>query len=388
MISIPTLQELYNDVLTDLQSELNISIPLFGKSVLRAIAGVQAAKLKLYYLAIADLQKNQWVDTAEPEEQGGNLERFGRVKLERDRFPAVAAQYLVDVTGDAAAVIPASQTFKSNDDSQNPGQLFILDAEYILSGGGDQITLRALEAGTGSQLAIADKLTSTAPILNVESEVVVDSSVVEPVDRETIEEYREKTIEAFRLEPQGGAASDYRIWSSDVNGVRTVYPYADGATANSILVYVESTTDPGTAPPLLLAEVAAVIELDPDTTKPIDERGRRPLGILEVDTITVTVLDIAVEITGLATTTAAIQAAITSAVTDLLFDIRPFIAGADVLEDQNDTLTNSKLSFAIQSVLGTSNYFESVSFEVDGSPATTFQFLNGDIPGLDTITYV
>jgi len=54
-MAIPTLSELFNDVLGDLEAEFNITIPLFGKNFLRALAAVKAAKLKLVYLTIASV---------------------------------------------------------------------------------------------------------------------------------------------------------------------------------------------------------------------------------------------------------------------------------------------------------------------------------------------
>lgn len=57
MIQIPKLSELFNDILADLESELTVTIPLVGKIFLRALAAVQAAKLKLMYLTIGQLQK-------------------------------------------------------------------------------------------------------------------------------------------------------------------------------------------------------------------------------------------------------------------------------------------------------------------------------------------
>src|SRR5690349_13978165 len=98
MISIPTTNQLYEDILADLEAEYGQSIPLFGKIFLRAFAGVQAAKLKLLYLSIANLQKNIFIDTADPEASGGTLERFGRIKLGRNPFPATAGQYEIQVT--------------------------------------------------------------------------------------------------------------------------------------------------------------------------------------------------------------------------------------------------------------------------------------------------
>lgn len=387
-VQIPTLSELYQAVKTDYEVELNINIPIVGKSVLKAIAAVRAAQLKLVYLFIAKVQKNIFVDTADSESLGGTLERFGRVKLGRNPLPATAANYVVEVTGDASAVIPAQTTFKSNDSSESPGKLFILDTAYTLTGSGDTITLRALEAGTDSKLSSADELTSTAPLLNVEDVVVVQTESVTPTDGETLEVYRQRTIEAFRTEPQGGAAGDYRIWAADVSGVRKVYPYAKGATSNTIEVFVEASGTNPVPGSSILSEVEDVLELDPDTTKPINERGRRPLGILAIDVTAVTQINIDITVTGLFDNTTAVQNTIETALENYLFDVRPFIAGAEVLADKNDILTLGKLQQTIQAAIGTSNYFTSISVDVGGSPlSSSYTFNNGNIPKLNDLIF-
>jgi hypothetical protein len=58
MITIPTLQQINASIINDLQAQYGNNIPPFGKVVLRAIAAVQAAKLKLIYLTLGNLQKN------------------------------------------------------------------------------------------------------------------------------------------------------------------------------------------------------------------------------------------------------------------------------------------------------------------------------------------
>jgi len=71
MVTIPTLSQLYNGVLNDLQSQYNVTVPVFGKVFLRALAAVQAGKLKLFYLGLANIQKNIWPDTADSVAIGG-----------------------------------------------------------------------------------------------------------------------------------------------------------------------------------------------------------------------------------------------------------------------------------------------------------------------------
>ena len=391
MITIPTLSQLYTDIKSDLESKFTYVIPVFGKNFIRALAAVQAAKLKVYYLAIANLQKNIFIDTADPESVGGTLERFGRIKLGRNPFPATAGQYSVQVSGTIGATIPARTTFITDDDSSNPGKLFILDSAFVLVTGSDTILLRALEAGTGSRIFTGETLTATTPIADVSQGVLFIGESVSPVDAEDIEDYRDKGIQSYRLEAQGGAVGDYRIWSSDAQGVLRVYPYAKTGFPNEINVFVEatvadSTDGKGTPSGTILTDVENVIELDPDTTKDINERGRRPLGIFDIHVLAVSPLDVIVNIAGFVAITAAKQTAILNSLTDALRTVRPYLAGADPLEDKNDIFNINK---AINAILTASpgSIFGAVTMTVDGNPVSTYTFTQGEIPYLDSVTY-
>lgn len=388
----PTLTELYNDVLSDIQTQYGLNIPTFGKNFLRVMAAVQAAKLKLFYLAIASVQKNIFVDTADPESIGGTLERFGRVKLNRNPFPATAGEYTVEVTGTIGAVIPALTTFKSDDDSLSPGKLFILDAEYTLTATTDTITLRALETGVDSKLEVGDTLTATAPIALVNKSAEVTVEVEEPQAAETVADYRQKAIDAYRLEPQGGAATDYRLWAFDAQGVRQAYPYAKTGAANEINLYVEatiadSTDGKGTPSAGLLEDVEEVVEFDPDTTRPLSERGRRPLGVFEVHFLPVTIREVDITVASFTGITAAIETELTEALEAEIDTIRPFVSACDILAEKNDILDTNKI---IAVILATrpGSIFGAVTLTVAGSPYSSYQFINGDIPHLNSVTFV
>jgi uncharacterized phage protein gp47/JayE len=391
-VQIPTISDLYTSILSKLESELDVQIPFFTKNFLRAMAAVQAAKLKLFYLSIASVQKNVFVDTAEPEVVGGTLERFGRVKLGRNPFVATAGEYEVSVTGTIGATIPANTTFKSNDDSANPDKLFVLDVAYVLISETDSITLRALESGLNSRLSVGDALTSTSPIANIDSTAVVNAETITPLASELLEDYRQKAIEAYRLEPQGGAGADYRLWSYDAQGVQQVYPYAKSGAPNEIDVFVEATEvdsvdGKGTPTGAILTEVEEVIEFNPDVTKPLNERGRRPLGVSAVNVQAVTIKDIDVTITGYQNLTAGKQTEIENAIKAYLSTVRPFVASIDVLTNRNDSMTVFNLIFEVQNAVKNS-VFTSLTFEVDSVEVPSFQFTQGDIPYLNSITYV
>ncbi len=390
MANIPTLTQLRNDIIASLESQYSISISPTGKVFLRIFAGVLAGVIKLFYLSNGKIQKNIFVDTADPESMGGTLERFGIVKLGRRPFPPTAGQYTVVITGEIGAVIPASTTFKSDDSSLSPNMLFILDDEYELVAETDTITLRALTAGVISKLNELDTLTVTAPLILVDSSAYVSGEVIEPRDAEDIEAYRTAVINAYQLEAQGGAATDYRLWAADAQGVLRVYPYAKSGVSSEIDLFVEATVADsidgrGTPSGALLSDVEDVVNFDPDTTKPLLERGRRPLTAI-VNYLQVEVKEVDIEIVGYVGITTAIQTLIDAALTEMVNEIRPFVAAADILENKNDILdVNKIISVILASKPG--SIFTSIVLRVDGDVVSTNTFTDGDIPFLNSVTY-
>lgn len=389
MTTIPTLQELYTDVLNDLQAEYGVSVPLLTKVFLRAVAAVQAAKLKLAYLALGKVQKNIWPDTAEPEATGGTLERFGRIKIGRNPSPPTVGVYTIEVTGDIGSTIPAQTTFKSDSDSLNPDKLFIIDSAFTLVTSPDEIVVRALEAGVDSRLNVADTLTATIPMDNVDRVATVTIETVQPIAGEDTEEYRTTVLEAFQLEAQGGAGSDYRLWAADVQGVRTVYPYAAYAP-NQVDIYVEanpadSSDGFGTPTAQMLTDVYDAINFDPDETQPQEERGRRPLTVFP-NVYAISLKQVTITIDSYSGLDADKQALILSAIESLVSGIRPFVSSVDVLEDRNDTLSNNLIvSTILEAVPGSS--FGSVTLRVDGVIYSAYIFENGNIPRLVSVSY-
>ena len=390
MLQIPTLNELYNDIVADIEANLSVNIPIIGPSFVRAFAMVQAAKLKIGYLLIAKVQKNIWPDTAETEASGGTLERYGRVKLGRNPFSATAGEYEIQVTGDVGAVVPAQQTWKSDDDSLNPGAIYILDEEYELTATTDTVTVRALTTGSAGQLNIADKMTATSPIALVNKQATVVLESVSPLDAETTEEYRQKILDAFRLEPQGGAATDLRLWGSDAQGVAQIYPYAKSGFPGEVNVYVEATPEDstdgkGTPSNTILTEVEEVIETNPDESIDILERGRRPLTMV-VNVEPITPLDVDIEIVGYSNLTTTIETALTDELTDMINAVRPFVSGIDILSEKNDIISyNTVVARILNAYSG--SVFTDIIITVDGVEVSTYTFVDGNIPYVNSITF-
>lgn len=389
MKPIPSLKEIQTNIANDLINKLGLSGDSL-KTVLNAFDAVVAAEIKLLYLYLADIQDNIFPDTADTEVEGGTLERLGRMYLNRNPNPATVGVFDLAVTGAAGSVLRANLTFKSNAETLNPGQLYVLDAAYTCTGTNDIIEVRSMGAGSDYNLAVGNALTITEPVIGVNKTVVVDTVVNEPKAAEEEETYRAAILNAIQLEPKGGAPTDYRLWSSDAQGVRIVFPYVKQGNAGVVEIYVEATLEDsidgmGTPSDTLLLEVEAVIEMDPDVTKPVEERGRRPIQAI-IETLPITLVPVDVTISGLADSTVEVQDSIDTAITDFLYEVRPFIPGGDLARNQNDILYSGKMQSVVTDVLEGGNYFNNFVMAVDGTAVFSYQFTLGRIPYLRTLT--
>lgn len=380
MKQTPTIQEIYERFSSALKAELNIPANEDLKEHFSALGSVTSSELKLLYLFAEDIQRNLYPQTADPNSQGGMLEDLGMLYLGRLPKPATASILQLRINGVAGATLRANLTFKS--DVNNV--VYILDSEYILSGSNDVITVRSIDVGTNTILSANSELTITEPVQGVNSTVFVDSVLTPAVSAETIEQYRKAITDAIQLEPTGGAKTDYRLWGRDAVGVREVYPYLKQNDAGTIEIYVEAEN--GTVTPQMITDVEDVLELDPDISKPIYERGRRPMQAT-LDVKSVVELPIDIQIIGLNINSLSIQNSIFQTLEAYLRNIRPFIDGGQLLRDKNDVLNIARLTNVVSDAIDVDNYFLDLKMSVDGAPYDVYTFGLGRIPKLNTVSY-
>jgi len=390
MKNIPSIIELNEDIANDLRSKLGLTDDDL-KKVVSALPLVLSAQFKLAYLFLADIQDNSFPDKATSEVNGGMLERYGRGYLNRNPFPDSIGVFKLSVTGVAGSVLRSDLTFKSNDDALNAGQVYVLDTEYTLTGTADEIEVRSIGAGVLYNLSVGNNLTITEPVIGVDKTVTVSEVVTQPTAGETEELYRKAILNAIQIEPQGGSKGDYRIWAGDAQGVRLIYPYVRDGDSGTIDIYVEatlidSTDGKGTPGSAILNEVDAVIKFDPDVTKPTYQRSRKPAQVnLVVSAITLIPVD--VTITGLNDDSASVQTAIESSLKDFIYDVRPFIDGADLLRNKNDILYSGNVQGVVTSALLNGNFFNVLELKVDGNIVTSYEFGLGNIPYLRNLIF-
>lgn len=395
---IPTLQEIVQSVSSHMQSELELNF--IGRTFLYPFIIVLSGIIKIIYLYAASVQKNIFVDTADSEDVGGTLERFARIKLNRERLPATQGEYSFDVVITAdGTTIPAGTTWKI----PNGDYVYILDDTVIADIGTETILIRALASGTESTLDVGQELEITQPIIGVNPIGEIESISQPPIDAETLEQYRGKAIQAYQAEPTGGSGADYRLWALDVPEVKTVFSYVKQSVAGTLQVYVEnvapeSTPNVPTLPvdatldALYLEEVTGertgVFVLDPDTTKDLLDRGRLPVGIFSVEMLKIIPIDIDIEITNLivpGSGAAEVQQRITDALLLFTYNIRPFVSGADDPNTKSDTLRQTDISAEVIKVLNDGETVDSIELKEATVVFQTRLFTFGDVPNINIL---
>lgn len=378
MGTIPSYSELYALILADFTERYGTALPAVQSVFIKAWAGVLAMAQRLIYLSMAKVQQNIMPDKCDYP----TLLRWGKLKLNRYPYTSTQGQYTLTVTGEVGAVIPASSTWTSDGTSANPGKYYVLDDSFTMTATTDTILVRALEAGSASELEIGNTLTANAPILNVNREATVEGIYLPPYDGETEAEYRAKVIQAFQVMGQVGSAADYRIWGTEGLGVKQIYAYAYSGHANEALVFVEGETYGTPAGGAVITAAELGIE------------ARRPLTVFEIHYAACPILEIVIDITQIAILTVDQKTVVENALRNEINLVRPFIAAADVVANRNDSVaTDYSLPYCtnLYSVVATAIPgvpVGAITFTVDGTPETAYNFDLGNIPYVTTVNFV
>lgn len=391
MIIVKTIKELYTTIVSSIGTYMQVQVNDKDKTYINAVASTDAAILKSILLTAQKVQQNIFPDTAEQESGGGTLERFGRAYLGRNPNEPTSGTYQVTVTGSVGAVIKAGQTFKSDIDTRSPNKLYILDDDYTFTSLSGTIDVRALEAGSGSSLNVGDTLRLTNPIANVSYIATVITEEITPIDEESIEDYRAKILLAMNTVANGGCATDYRVWGMEVVGVANIYPFSQSGDNASILVFVEADGGDGSASNIMTTNVYNALYEDPDTTKPLYKKTRVPMGVNDITVLSVTPVNVNIEIGGLNTLSNVVKNTIQSAIEAKVIKVRPFVDAIDADVIKNNTISKDMIRAIIYTTYPSAN-ITSILLEVDGNSVESFVFdllgLELNIPLFPSVAYV
>jgi len=388
--NIPKISELESQYLNNYASRLGVDVSDLGDSYI-VEAKTQAAVVYSLYLKLSKVQNNIYPDLAEMDV----LMRYGYAIL--GRYPEPATQGVFSAIALGTGTIPAQTQFVANNDTSAAGKLYIVDQDWIISTSGI-IEIRALEGGIASDLNQSDKLTSIQPLTGIDNEIVVTLPViVEPVDAEDIEQYRQDVLAGIRILPQGGAPGDYRLWTLEIPEVRTVYPFLNTTEIGDVLIYVEATpeaTKAGEETGVPTQDTLDDVYTAPSGGNPesgaviydsVEQRGRKPITVNNIIPQAVTPIPVDIDFTDLSDEN--IADSIRTALDSYLYEIRPFVAGAQSLRSKNDILTIGGITAQILEVLtGTGITYTNLDMSVSGvGSIASFTFLFGNYPYLRNI---
>jgi uncharacterized phage protein gp47/JayE len=386
---IPTTQQLKESHESTLESALNQDSPSNEIAFIKVLSKTEAAlDIGLYKFA-ADAAIQNLALTA----TNAGLDRIGNDNdtPRKQEEVAILTATLPATTG---TVIPATTDFTGDSN----GVRYRPEADVTAVASVATLSLRATDPGTQGNLDVGATLSIGEQIAGAETVATVTAQTQLGVDEETDADYRPRVLFAQRATTGGANATDHKIWSEAVTGVRRAFPYAGRPPAEGTsypgdrTVYVESTTTidaDGIAPTSLLDDVRDAINTDPDTGK-----SRSVLGLtddtLYVESITRT--SIFVEISDLSVSAekeSELKSDMEDALNVYFRSIAAFVDGVDLPQERTDSITSTSVSQIVQDVL--SSYgasAQTVSFgPVVGVPITLYFLDQGELTKLGSITY-
>lgn len=300
----PTLEELRDRILGDIDAFLPGADSRLRRSVLNVLGIVLAGAVHLLYGFIEFISLQLFVDTAETV----FLEKWAAF-YGLERLEAIFAEGPVQFTGTNGSLITQGAEVQRSD-----GALFTVDGDVTIAAGIADISVTASAAGVSSNTVNSTILVLVSPISGVDSDVTVTTDTEHPsgidggVDEETDAALRERILLRVRTPPQGGAVTDYEQWAREVAGVTRVFVRPLNRGLGTVDVFFVRDDD-GTGAAIIpdagkVAEVQAIIDVRRPVTA--DAQAIAPIALA---------LDIT---TKLAPNTASVQAAVEAEIEDML----------------------------------------------------------------------
>lgn len=389
MLTIPAVQDMANQNLTNLQASLNQTSPLNSRAFLRVLSVMEALAMGGLYKYGAQLALQVFAMSA----TGPGLDAIG-AEFDCPRKLAVPASLTVTLPATTGVTLPSSAVFSGAPN----GLLYDIQAAAVSVLGVATFQVTCESAGSASNLNVADTLNIVSQVPGASTVAAVTVVTTTGADAELDDDYRVRILLVERATQGGGNATDYRTWAEAVAGVVNAYPYAGkppslGLTSypGDRTVYIECETSinvNGIPTSGLLTEVAGCLAIDPNTGL-----NRPTLGLtsatLYVEPIirtafSITINDIIVPSGQLAN----VQAAILSEATLFFLAMAPYVLGVDLSQDENDTVTSPLVNQIVQDVLSAMGSSASAVLLYVGSALTsTYRLSPGEKAMLGTITY-
>jgi uncharacterized phage protein gp47/JayE len=361
MITTPTISQIRDQIIADIEGKIGQTIPAMPKAFFRVLATALAGVVSLLYRFAGWAYAQIFPQTADAEALVRIGEQYGIVRL-----PAVAAELTATATGTNTTNIPAGTLW------QKDGVVYQQTAAATVSGGSATITVEALTAGDAGNLDNGAVLAIATPLAGLDGTATVASTVTTGVDAESLTAYRTRVLTRLQQRPQGGAAADYIGWALEVPGIAKAFAF--NTAAGEVTVYP------------LIALSGTRIPAGPKLTEVEDylnDTVRRPL-CANVLAAAMTERTFTLTVTTLQPNTTPIKNAITAALADYLLGRFP----QQYADEANPTNMVVRSLIAAEAIAAGATIFEATLYiDGSGSPITYHQLADDELAKLGTITW-
>lgn len=388
-----TIESVNDLIVSGLETELNTKFRLLPKAFVRVLAKVLSAVFISLYRQQAWIFLQMFVATASYDE----IEVLGRkirpLVLWGDLVGIGAPGTATQFEGEIKIKVTVVNTYlMQGTHFVNPatGKLYITTENVLLRNNEAVVKIKCTESGSSGNLIEGDELNTTSPLSNIDRIAVVADVFEEAVDEEDEATYRARVQARWRVQPQGGALSDYRKWASEVPGVFQTYIYKDDNSAAGVLIYVVANSESRIPSDALLVEVGEACTYDPETGA-----GRKPITAI-IDPLNdgsyknvrpCTELGFEVYVNGysdveLPTFTDNVR----SNVGAYFKEREPFVRGLSVDNDRFDRISAVNISGLCNDIAeGLNGYFESITLKKDGEFIESYTLGKGELARLDKL---
>lgn len=392
-----TIEEVQQLLIRSFEHEFNTQLRILPKSFIKILCKVFAGVFIIVYKLVGWYFLQMFPETADWEEViilGVRLRPLVKLGvLFGVGEPLAGVQWRGIITIDVltqGSVLYSGTQLKSS----VTGKLYIVEETKALLQTKETVSVVCTEIGTVGNLEKNDTLNFVNPYGFIKTEAVVSDVARVGLDNERESSYRNRVINRFRLQPQGGALADYRIWASEVPGVLNVYPYNDKEQPGGVLLYVSGISDvyvdrvPDKG---LLKKVGEACTYDPQTGR----ATRKPLTAMldpkndgsysNVKPVSVAVFDVVITgVSGIAP--ADFAQVVKPSLQNYFLDRDLYIRGLS--DDNNRTNVISKnhvITVVNQIAVSVKAIFETAEIRKDGKVAPLYTLDNGELARLGAL---
>lgn len=388
-----SIESVNNLIISGLENELNVKFRLLPKSFIRVMAKVLSAVFISLYRQQAWIFLQMFVATASFDE----IEVLGRkirpLVLWGDLVGIGEPGHSTQFTGIIKVKVTAVNTYlMQGTQFVNPatGKLYLTMENVLLKNEEELIKVKCSESGTAGNLVVGDKLNTTSPLSNIDKTAICTEVTLEAVDEEDENTYRSRVAARWRVQPQGGALSDYRKWASEVPGVSQTYIYKDDNSAAGVIIYVVANNESRIPGSDLLVQVGRTCSYDPETGM-----GRKPIGaILDPENNETyknirpcEIVEFDVRINGYSGEEMnSFKTSVKSNIETYFLQREPFVRGLSVDNERTDRISSNNISGVVNDIAeGFNGYFGRVVLLKDGVEIQSYNLGKGQLAKLNKL---